>query len=191
MPQAAMAVGLAANDADFEGILALQRENLKPALTPAEATEQGFVTLVHTLDMLRGMHALASSIVAKSGDTIVGYALTMLCEARSLVPALEPMFEEIERVTWRGSPLTKRRFYVLGQICLARSVRSTGLFGALYAEHDARYADRFDCLVTIISPLNARSLRAHAKVGFETVSRYPHGSGEQVLVARAMRRVSR
>jgi L-amino acid N-acyltransferase YncA len=189
--RAPVQVGLAGNDADLEGILALQRANLKRTLSPAESAEQGFVTLVHTLDMLRDMHALAPSVVAKSGGAVVGYALTTVPEARHCVPALLPMFDEIERVTWRGAPLAGQRFYVLGQICVARPFRSTGLFAALYAEHDARYGERFDCFVTVISPANTRSLRAHAKVGFETVSRYAHDGNEWVLVARAMRPVAR
>jgi hypothetical protein len=177
---------LAENTADFEGILALQRANLKRSLSERESGEQGFVTLVHTLDVLERMHELAPSVVAKSGSDVVGYALTMLVEARPLVPALAPMFEQIERASLRGVPLTERRFYVMGQICVARAFRSRGVFEALYAEHDARYAGRFDCLVTEISSSNARSLRAHARVGFEPVARYGHAGDEWVVVARAL-----
>jgi hypothetical protein len=178
--------GLAQNDDELRGILALQRANLKSSLSPAEIAEQGFVTLVHTLDVLRRMHELAPSVVAKSGDTVVGYALTMLVEARPLVPQLEPMFDEIERATWHGAPLARRRFYVMGQICVARAFRATGLFAALYAEHDARYGDRFDCLVTEISTSNVRSARAHARVGFEPVACYRHAGDDWSVVARAL-----
>jgi GNAT superfamily N-acetyltransferase len=183
---ASVRVGLAENRADLCGILELQRANLRSTLSPTDISEQGFVTLVHTLEVLSAMHDLLPSVVAKSGDEVVGYALTMPVEARSLVPPLDPMFVELERAAWRGAPFTHRRFYVIGQVCVARAFRGTGVFGALYAEHDARYGERFDCMVTEVASSNPRSLRTHAKVGFEPILHYEHAGDDWVVVARAL-----
>lgn len=172
---------------DLPGILALQRANLKSALSPADIREQGFVTLVHSLDVLQRMHELAPSVVAKLGDEVVGYALTMLLEACSLVPALDPMFAALTGARFRGQPLQDTRFYLMGQICVARAQRGSGLFSALYHEHDARYGDRFDCIVTEVSAANARSLRAHDKVGFERSVTYTDDGDEWVVLARALK----
>jgi len=184
MAAGAPRVTLVENDAELFGISALQRANLKADRTAADIAEQGFVTLVHSVETLRAMHALAPSVIAKAGEEVVGYALTMPVEARALVPSLEPMFEALARASWRGAPFTQQRYYVMGQICVARAFRGSGLFAALYAEHDTRYASRFDCMVTVVSPSNARSLRAHAKVGFEALVRYGDAGEEWVIVVR-------
>jgi GNAT superfamily N-acetyltransferase len=176
-----------ASPADLRGIAALQRANLKSALSALEIREQGFVTLVHTLDMLERMHELAPSVVAKAGDEVVGYALTMVPEARPLVPALEPMFETLATARIRGQSIENVRFYVMGQVCVARAFRGGGVFAALYAEHDARFGDRFDWIVTELSATNTRSLRAHEKVGFERLASYGHGRDEWLVIARALR----
>jgi hypothetical protein len=175
-----------ASRADLCGITALQRANLKSALSPAESREQGFVTLVHSLDALERMHELAPSVVAKIGEEVVGYALTMLLSARPLVPGLEPMFAALGGARFRDQPLEKMRFYVMGQVCVARGQRGSGVFSALYAGHDAHYGDRFDCIVTEVSATNARSLRAHGKVGFERSVSYGHDAGEWIVLTRAL-----
>ena len=45
------------------------------------------------------------------------------------------------------------------------------------------YAERFELLVTEISTRNQRSLRAHARVGFEPVHRYRDDVDEWEIVA--------
>ena len=165
-------IGLAESDRDLEGILALQRASRAP-------TSDGFVTVQHTLAILQAMHALAPSVVARDdrGD-VVGYALVMPRETRALIPILEPMFAMIERL-----PIATARWYVMGQIAVAPSHRGTGVFDAMYAEHRARYRDRFDVLITEIATRNTRSMRAHARVGFATIETYRDATDEWALVA--------
>jgi len=156
--------------------LRLQRDNLEGTVGAVEAREQGFVTVVHDEGTLRQMHALAPSVVAQAGGALVGYALAMTAEARQLVPVLEPMFEQL-------STLRLSRFYVMGQICVAKSHRGRGVFDALYAGHRALYGSRFETMVTEISTRNARSLRAHERAGFEVIHRYRDATDEWVVVA--------
>ena len=171
-------VGIAESDRDLEGILALQRECREP-------TADGFVTVAHTLDILRAMHAVAPSIVARDADgRIVGYALVMPRETRALVPILEPMFQMIEALpesTICGRP--GARWYVMGQVAVGPAHRGTGLFDRMYAEHHARYRDRFDAVVTEVATRNPRSLKAHERVGFRTVSTYRDATDEWALIA--------
>jgi GNAT superfamily N-acetyltransferase len=158
--------------AELEQILALQRANLAASVSEQEAREQGFVTAVHSLEVLQQMHALAPSVVAVSDGEVIGYALTMLVEARRYVPILEPMFELFEGLSWRGVRLASIPFYVMGQVCVAKQARGQGVFDALYRGHRDAYRERFELLVTEVSERNARSLRAHERVGFEPLHRY-------------------
>ncbi len=171
------------SEADLEAILALQRENLATNLTAAEIAREGFVTVVHSLETLRRMHALAPSIVARGGDRLAGYALVMPAESRVLLPILEPMFRLFEGLSWRGRPLRDRRWYVMGQVCVAKEFRGTGVFDALYAEHRARHSAGHDLLLTEIATRNTRSMRAHARVGFEVVTTYRDETDEWAVVA--------
>jgi len=175
-------VGLA-TPRDLEGIIALQRANLESALDPGEMRAQGFVTVAHTPAILERMHAMAPSIVARSGDEIVGYALTMPVACKSLVPLLEPMFTLFARLEAGGRPLRDSRFYVCGQVCVARAERGSGIFDALYRAHAENYAASHDWIVTQISMRNPRSIRAHARVGFREIARYQDAHDDWSVVA--------
>lgn len=180
---AGVEVGLARDAGDLDGILHLQRANLEATVGADEAARDGFVTVVHTRDILERMHAIAPSIVARAAGEVVGYALAMPLECAPLVPILEPMFRQFEALEHRGRPLLSHRVYVMGQVCVARAHRGTGVFDALYAGHREHYAGRFDLLVTEVAVRNARSLVAHLRVGFVTVGRYSGGGEEWEVVA--------
>ncbi|NVJ07646.1 GNAT family N-acetyltransferase [Myxococcus sp. AM001] len=171
------------NRDELEHILALQQKNLKQALSEDELRAQGFVTVQHDLPALEQMHAMAPSIVAHHDGALVAYALTMPREARALAPVLEPMFALFESLDFRGRLLSDYRFYVMGQICIDRAHRGQGLFDRLYHQHRDHFRDAFDLIVTEVSARNLRSLRAHERVGFETLHTYRDATDEWAVVA--------
>ena len=173
---------LAATREDLEDILRLQRENLRDLVSPEEAQQQGFLTVAHTLDTLERMHALAPSVLAREGDALAGYALVMPLAAREAVPELLPMFAQFDALTWQGRPLSTYRYYVMGQVCVARAFRGQGVFDALYRGHRDAYAGRFDFTVTEIATRNTRSMRAHARVGFQVLTTYRDALDEWAVV---------
>ena len=154
---------------ELEEILALQQRNLQQNIDAAEMQTQGFVTLIHDLDVLQKMHSLSPSIVAKENGKVIGYALVMLRECRELVPGLEPMFKNFDSLPYKGRALNEYRFYVMGQVCIEKQYRRTGLFDQLYQKHKEIYSGQFDFVVTEVATRNQRSLRAHERVGFETL----------------------
>ena len=179
-------VTLSDGAADIDGILALQRENLAATVGEEEAGRNGFVTVVHTRPILEAMHASGPSVVARCDGEVVGYALTMPVECRSFLPVLVPMFDLLDGLEYRGAPFARTRYYVMGQICVARAFRGSGLFDAMYAHHRKAFADRYDVIVTEIARRNARSLRAHARVGFETLAEYRDATDAWVVVGMGM-----
>lgn len=182
MTSEAWRVGPLSDSTDLQRILDLQQANLAAHLDAEELRSQGFVTAVHSLESLQQLHALAPSIVAKVGQELAGYALTMLVEARRFVPILDPMFQLFEQLNWRGRPLREVSHYVMGQVCVAKRFRGQGLFDALYQGHRAAYRERFELLVTQVSVRNARSLRAHERVGFEPIHRHRDSVEEWVVL---------
>lgn len=158
---------------DLELILELQRRNREP-------TVDGFVTVSHTLPILRAMHELMPSLIVRGEEGgLAGYALAMAREARSMLPILAPMFARLEDL----DALRGRRWYVMGQVCVDEAWRGRGVFDALYAGHRASYGGAFDVLVTEIATRNGRSIRAHARVGFEEIDRYRDATDEWSVVA--------
>jgi predicted GNAT family N-acyltransferase len=168
---------------ELQQILTLQQQNLKQNISERDKKEQGFVTLKHTLPILEEMHRLAPSVIIKDDDKVVAYALTELRECRQLMPDLEPMFFLLDSLNWNNQPLTSYRFYVMGQVCIAKAYRGQGLFEQLYEHHKKIYQSQFDLFVTEISALNHRSMRAHDKVGFKTIHTHEHNLDEWVVVA--------
>ncbi len=169
---------------DLQGILALQQQNLSRNLSPDIQREQGFVTLQYTLDQMQRMHQLGPSVIAKDGERIVGYAIAAMPDARPFIVELETLFEMLDVIQYEGKPLSQHSFYVVGQVCVADGYRGQGLFDKLYQHHRAIYSDRFRLFITDISARNTRSLRAHERVGFQTVHTFyePDAGEEWALV---------
>ena len=166
-------ISLAQSDADLQGILQLQQDNLKANLTSEQCQQQGFVTLQHDLPLLRKMNHPHRHVIAKSADQVVAYALVMMPDMAEHIPALKQMFARIGTHSFKNKPLTTDRFAVMGQVCVAQGFRSTGLFTQLYDRLTESLKDHVDCLITDIAAHNTRSIRAHEKVGFTTLDTYP------------------
>ena len=164
---------LARGPRDVEQILALQAANHRDVVDAATAQQEGFTSVRHDLAVLQAMNRAYPSAVAFSGETIGGYALMMAQQFRQDVPLLEPMFALLDGLEWRGEPLAGNpRWFVMGQVCVASAFRGQGVFDGVYAKLRDAYAPQFDFVVTEISQRNTRSMRAHRRVGFETLHVY-------------------
>lgn len=169
--------------ADLQEILDLQAANLKNNISNDEMKSEGFVTVHHSYDTIQKMHNVAPSVIIKDNEKIVAYALVMLKECRDLVPTLEPMFALLDQLRWKDKALNGFSFYVMGQICIAKTHRRQGLFEMLYQKHKEIYQHQFDFIITEVSLSNPRSLRAHERVGFETIHTYRDNTDDWTVIA--------
>ena len=167
-----LTAGLTNNESDLRQILSLQERNLKQNISAEEKATEGFLTMQFSIEMLQQLHDLAPSIVVRDGDNIVAYAIVLLKEGRKAYPDLENMFLHLETISWLGKPLCDYRYYVMGQICVDKNYRGQQVFSMLYHKHRELYQESFDCIVTVISTSNHRSMRAHEKMGFKTIHTY-------------------
>lgn len=162
-----MTITTVQSEADVQGILALQQANLRKNVPVDVQLAQGFVTVEHDPAVLMRMNQAAPSIIAKDGEKVVGYALTMLPEFDADVPELLPLFSLINSLSYADKPLSSHAYYVMGQVCIADGYRGQHIFDRMFRHHQEVYSDRFRLLITDISANNTRSLRAHARVGFQ------------------------
>ena len=165
---------------DVEQILALQAQNHRDVVDAATALTDGFTSVRHEPAVLQAMNRAYPSAIAVAGDELAGYALMMAQQFRAAVPMLAPMFSLFDRLEWRGAPLAGNpRWFVMGQVCVAHAFRGQGVFDGVYRQLRDAYAPQFDFVVTEISQRNARSMRAHRRVGFETLHVYRDAGADE------------
>ena len=178
---------LASSDDELRQIIALQAGNLPESISTETRRSQGFVTVKHSFELLKTMNDSAGQVIAKDGGTIVAYALVMRPELRSAIPVLVPMFDMFNKISYRRAPLTTFRYYVMGQICVAEGYRGQGVFDGLYQKHRDVYGKEYDLCITEISISNQRSMRAHERVGFQTIHKFTDETDDWNIVVWDMR----
>jgi len=181
-PRAA-ALRIARSNDDFEGILALQRANLRQALSPGEQAAGGFVFLQHDLAVLRRMAAKLPQAIALADGRVVGYCLALAVGLRHEVPDLEPMFVQFERCRHRGRALSSWRYFVGGQVCVDREFRGQRLAARLYREICGSLPAPYEVCVTEIAARNRASLSSHESMGFRRILDYSDGQEDWVICA--------
>ena len=72
---------------------------------------------------------------------------------------------------FEGEQLTGNSI-VSGQVCVGEQFRGQGVFDKLRAFYRDAYKTKYKYLLTEISQRNQRSLRAHKRIGFQTIKQY-------------------
>ena len=155
------------SDEEIRQVLDLQQQNLSTTVSAEQARREGFVTVKHSFDLLKKMNEAAPQIIAKDDDLVVGYALVMPESFKEMIPVLMPMFTMLQTISYREKPI--RSFYVMGQICVREGYRGHGIVDKLYAKHKELYQHQYKLCVTEVAERNQRSMKAHLRVGFQTI----------------------
>ena len=157
---------------ELEQILVLQQRNLPRSLSNEEMERDGFLTVEHSFELLEEMNEASPHIIALENEKVVGYALSMHPKFASSIEILKPMFHEINMAI-DG----KSNYMVMGQICVAKTHRSKGIFRKLYTTMKTKLPAGFDTISTEVDAKNQRSMNAHKAVGFEELKTY-HSDGK-------------
>lgn len=160
------------NQAQIQQMLDLQTQNLSKYITTEEAKEQGFVTVQHDATLLWAMSQKYSHSIAIDNEQIVGFALVMTQDFKNDIPVLIPMFQQLDNMSFKDKPLNKSSYFIMGQICVAKSHRGQGIAGKLYQNLQERLSSSFEYIITEVATRNWRSMRAHEKVGFQLLKEY-------------------
>ena len=181
---------IARSEEDLVQILHLQKLNLKGEISDETKKEQGFLTVSHSIEELTLMYQSTPQIVARKDDKIIAFALAMLPDLGKLISDLQPMFTILENLQWNSQNLANLKYYVMGQICVDANFRGLGIFDQLYQKHKEVYNPDYELCVTEISTSNARSQRAHERVGFKTIHTHVDHVDEWNVVAWEFRSVN-
>jgi GNAT superfamily N-acetyltransferase len=152
---------------ELKQIRTLQLQNISSNITAEEKLQEGFVTVLHTAELLQQMNAACAHIIAKDEQKVAGFALVMLSEFRNEIEVLLPMFERIDALI----PPNKT-YVIMGQICVDKDYRKQGIFRQLYQFYKKELHQQFDYLITEVAAINLRSMNAHQSVGFKTIESY-------------------
>ena len=164
---------------DLEQILVLQQKNHPEKLSTDEIQKEGFVTVQHDFETLEAMNAEYPHVIAKKEGEVIGYALVMLQNFRNRIPVLFSLFEKIDRINYQDKLIKSYRYFVMGQVCIAKGFRGLGIFQKMYVQLRDQMSSDFDFVITEVACNNPRSIRAHEKVGFKTVYQYVSSKGEE------------
>lgn len=163
---------LVTNARQIQQIADLSATNLKSAVDENTKIEQGFLTWEYNVELLSAMHEITPSVIVTYQGDVVGYALTATHAMADVHAEMKVMLQNLSTLQYLGKPLNDYRYYMMGQICIAKAHRGKGLFEQLYQHHKKVYGQSYDFLLTEVSTSNHRSLRAHEKVGFKTIHTY-------------------
>lgn len=169
----------AQKNSDLEGILTLQRANLRFKLSPEEMASQGFVTVVHSLANLRKMNEIEPHIIAKQHDRVIAYLLAMTPASQDDIPILKPLFQSFDSIYYKNKLVASYRYIVVGQVCVDKELRGMGVLDKCYQVYKAELQPRYDFAITEIATKNIRSLNAHRRIGFHELHRYTAPDGEE------------
>lgn len=167
---------------DLKGILTLQQQNLATALSDEEKNSQGFVTVVHSLESLQRLNNIENHIIVKEGKSVIAYLLAMTVWSKEDIPVLRPMFAVFEELSFIGKPLYYFRYIVVGQVCVDKRYRGTGVLDNCYAFYRTTFQPDYDFAITEIDATNLRSLAAHKRIGFQELHRYTAPDGKEWVI---------
>tara|TARA_R100000935_G_scaffold38680_1_gene59951 strand:- start:56281 stop:56808 length:528 start_codon:yes stop_codon:yes gene_type:complete len=167
---------LSTSDEELKQVLALQQRNLFASVSEEEQKTEGFVTVQHDFKLLKAMHTKCPHTLAKDGNKVVGYALSMHPGFGECIEVLQPMFEQL-----RLYPAYSN-FIVMGQVCIDKAYRKQGIFRNLYKTMQEHLLPDFTAIITEVDAKNSRSLHAHYAVGFEDLGKYATAGKEWVLL---------
>ncbi len=170
------------NKVNLEGVFALQKDNLKKNLSKEEIEKDGFVTVDHEWEKLVEFTKIEPHIIALDEDKVVGYVLAMTKKSRFDLPIIFPMFEEFDKIIYKGKIISEYEYMVVGQACIHKDYRGKGIIEVCFQLYKTKFADRYDFSITEIASTNLRSLKAHKKAGYEEIHSYTDADQTEWIV---------
>ncbi len=175
-------IQLSQSPEDLQDILSLQQANLSQHIPAQEQQREGFVRVKHELHELESLHLIEPHVIAREGSLIAAYILAMTKASRDSIPMLVPMFGQFDSLEYNGKKVSEYNYMTVGQVCVGKGFRGQGLFEECYRFYRSVFSPKYDFAITEISLRNTRSIRAHEKVGFQTIHLFQDEYEEWAIV---------
>lgn len=170
---------------DYRGIVALQKLNLIGNLSTQEAGD-GFLSIEMDAWQFDEINRDLGIAVAVSDSDIVGYLCGTSYSYSLQFPILRTMLGKLHELAIDKKPLTAGNTFVYGPVCIARSLRGTGILDGLYQELKRLAAPRYSFCVLFISDRNKRSFNAHLKLGMKPLGMFEFNKGQFYILGAAL-----
>ncbi len=168
---------------DFADILKLQDENLVTNLSP-EARADGFVSTPFTLELMNELKSPNRFLIARDeeSDALAGYVFMGSWAFCARWPAFQVAIARFP-LKWHGHSIEVEQTFQYGPICVAQEFRGQGVLSLLFEGVKAQMRDEFFVGTTWINKANGRSMKAHARLGLESLDEFELGDNSYVLLA--------
>lgn len=103
--------------------------------------------------------------------------LGMTEQSKNDIPRLVEMYERFDHIQYKGNTIADYNYIIVGQVCVDKEYRGQGLFDSCFAAYKAHFKAKFDFAITEIASINLRSMRAHERVGFNSIHIYTDARG--------------
>jgi L-amino acid N-acyltransferase YncA len=160
---------------ELRSIKALQDANLRKNLSEEEAIQNGFLMAEYSTKFIQQMNEVEPHIIAVDQDQVVGYALVSTHKTGADHTLLLDLYNNIDLLKYNNIELKNASYVIVGQLCVAKSHRGTGLSQQLYQHFRNELQHQFDYCITDVATENARSIKAHLKTGFKIIYQINYG----------------
>lgn len=175
---------------DLAGVVALQNRNLVSNLTDDEKKD-GFLSGAFTVEQFAEMNQDVGILVGVEEETVIGFICIGSVEFNLPYPLPKALVEEFSRIQFDRRTLSSYECVIAGPVCVAKEKRGTGLFDFMYGQVYKILPAHINLITTLVSKGNPRSIRAHEKVGMQTVGDFHYQEREFVIMVRLVHQVAR
>ena len=175
-------IRIAQSEKDLIGIKTLLSENHHSNLSKKEQYSEGFITINYSLDDLKALHEIASSVIAVDNNKVVGYALAATKHSTGIHHMLDDLIQFIENTKYQSIQLKKAKYIVVGQLCVSKSYRRQKIAQNIYKGFQRNYRSHYDYCITSVDLKNQGSLKAHRLRGFKEIQTTHYKSNSYSVV---------
>jgi hypothetical protein len=175
-------------DADYTQIVDLQLRNLDVNLNNDQKSG-GFLSGYFEEPALRRMNEDMCVLVCAEGALVAGFIGLSSLEFNRNLGMPGALVAAARSHEFDGKPLLEWTSSLCGPVCIEEQFRGIGLFAQLY-EQIPNFIPQCKLAITSVSTENARSLRAHEKVGLQRVFEFSWNEKTFVCLAKRLPRES-
>ncbi len=172
-----------AGEADYQGILDLQKRNFVDNLSELEK-QSGFLSVAFTREQFAIMNQQTGIIVCKDSDNVCGYLCTSLPEFNKSFALTAAMLDLYSKLSFKNQLLASYPSVIVGPWCIAQDHRGLGIFEKMWSCMNNILPKNIDLMTTCISTKNPASFYAAQKVGMKAISTFEFNQKEFYILVR-------